>query len=51
MSKSAGSIVEATLKRDPNELEFIQSVQEVIHAIERVISKNTWESFLVLVYI
>nr|GEY70127.1 NADP-specific glutamate dehydrogenase isoform X1 [Tanacetum cinerariifolium] len=41
MSKSAGSIVEAALKRDPNELEFIQSVQEVIHALERVISKNT----------
>ncbi|KVI05872.1 hypothetical protein Ccrd_015752 [Cynara cardunculus var. scolymus] len=41
MSKSAGSIVEAALKRDPNELEFIQSVQEVIHALERVISKNS----------
>ncbi|PWA62965.1 amino acid dehydrogenase family protein [Artemisia annua] len=41
MSKSAGSIVEAAIKRDPNELEFIQSVQEVIHALERVISKNT----------
>ncbi|KAI3727304.1 hypothetical protein L1987_67117 [Smallanthus sonchifolius] len=41
MSKSAGSIVEAALKRDPNELEFIQSVQEVIHSLERVISKNS----------
>ncbi|KAK9066196.1 hypothetical protein SSX86_013517 [Deinandra increscens subsp. villosa] len=41
MSKSAGSIVEVALKRDPNELEFIQSVQEVIHSLERVISKNS----------
>ncbi|KAF5793372.1 putative glutamate dehydrogenase (NADP(+)) [Helianthus annuus] len=41
MSKSSGSIVEAALKRDPNELEFIQSVQEVIHSLERVISKNS----------
>ncbi|KAJ0800852.1 putative glutamate dehydrogenase (NADP(+)) [Helianthus annuus] len=41
MSKSPGSIVEAALKRDPNELEFIQSVQEVIHSLERVISKNS----------
>ncbi|KAG5627632.1 hypothetical protein H5410_012850 [Solanum commersonii] len=41
MSKTAGSIIEAALKRDPHELEFIQSVQEVIHALERVISKNS----------
>lgn len=40
MSKTAGSIVEAALKRDPHELEFIQSVQEVVHALERVIAKN-----------
>ncbi|KAL8466091.1 hypothetical protein ACS0TY_035271 [Phlomoides rotata] len=41
MSKSAGSIVEAALRRDPHEAEFIQSVQEVVHALERVISKNS----------
>ncbi|CAA2995657.1 NADP-specific glutamate dehydrogenase isoform X1 [Olea europaea subsp. europaea] len=41
MSKTAGSIVEAALKRDPHEAEFIQSVQEVVHALERVISKNS----------
>ncbi|KAK6803986.1 hypothetical protein RDI58_001770 [Solanum bulbocastanum] len=41
MSKTAGSIIEAALKRDPHELEFIQSVQEAIHALERVISKNS----------
>ncbi|XP_075479609.1 uncharacterized protein LOC142520501 isoform X1 [Primulina tabacum] len=40
MSKTAGSIVEAALRRDPHEAEFIQSLQEVIHALERVISKN-----------
>ncbi|CAN1286457.1 NADP-specific glutamate dehydrogenase [Linum perenne] len=36
----AGSIIEAALKRDPNEVEFIQSVQEVVHALDRVIAKN-----------
>ncbi|KAK4427301.1 NADP-specific glutamate dehydrogenase [Sesamum alatum] len=41
MSKTAGSIVEAALRRDPHETEFIQSVQEVVHALERVISKNS----------
>ncbi|CAI9773584.1 unnamed protein product [Fraxinus pennsylvanica] len=41
MSKTAGSIVEAALKRDPHEAEFMQSLQEVIHALERVISKNS----------
>ncbi|CAM8904030.1 unnamed protein product [Rhodiola kirilowii] len=41
MSKTAGSIVEAALKRDPYEVEFIQSVQEVVHALERVIAKNS----------
>lgn len=38
--KTAGSIVEAALKRDPHELEFIQSIQEAVHALERVIAKN-----------
>ncbi|KAH0920748.1 hypothetical protein HID58_020766 [Brassica napus] len=38
---SAGSIVEGALKRDPNEIEFIQSVQECVHALERVIAKNS----------
>ncbi|XP_047960199.1 NADP-specific glutamate dehydrogenase [Salvia hispanica] len=41
MSKTAGSIVEAALRRDPHEAEFIQSVQEVVHSLERVISKNS----------
>ncbi|CAB4272429.1 unnamed protein product [Prunus armeniaca] len=41
MSKTAGSIVEAALKRDPHEVEFIQSLQEVVHALERVIAKNS----------
>ncbi|KAL3528650.1 hypothetical protein ACH5RR_007972 [Cinchona calisaya] len=41
MSKTAGSIVESALKRDPHEPEFLQSVQEVVHALERVISKNS----------
>ncbi|CAA0287244.1 putative glutamate dehydrogenase (NADP(+)) [Arabidopsis thaliana] len=41
MSKSAGSIVEGALKRDPNEIEFVQSVQESVHALERVIAKNS----------
>ncbi|XP_073118923.1 uncharacterized protein [Henckelia pumila] len=41
MSKTAGSIVETALRRDPHEAEFIQSVQEVVHALERVISKNS----------
>uniref|UniRef100_A0A2P2MTW1 NADP-specific glutamate dehydrogenase n=1 Tax=Rhizophora mucronata TaxID=61149 RepID=A0A2P2MTW1_RHIMU len=41
MSKTAGSIVEAALKRDPHEAEFIQLVQEAVHALERVIAKNT----------
>ncbi|GMH14236.1 hypothetical protein Nepgr_016077 [Nepenthes gracilis] len=41
MSKTAVSIVEVSLKRDPHEVEFIQSVQGALHAIERVISKNS----------
>lgn len=41
MSKTAGSILEAVLKRDPHEVEFIQSAQEVVRALERVISKNS----------
>ncbi|KAA8540308.1 hypothetical protein F0562_024129 [Nyssa sinensis] len=41
MSKTAGSIVEAALKRDPHEVEFIQSLQEAVHALERVIAKNS----------
>lgn len=41
MSKSAGSIVEVALKRDPHEVEFIQSVQEAVHSLERVVAKNS----------
>lgn len=40
-SKTAASIIEALLRRDPHEAEFIQSVQEVVHALERVIAKNS----------
>ncbi|GMH22064.1 hypothetical protein Nepgr_023907 [Nepenthes gracilis] len=41
MSKTASSIIEVVSKRDPHEVEFIQSVQEAVHAIERVIAKNS----------
>ncbi|KAK4790833.1 hypothetical protein SAY86_031246 [Trapa natans] len=41
MSKTAGSIIEAALKRDPHEVEFVQCVQEAVHALERVIAKNS----------
>uniref|UniRef100_A0A1D1Z0S3 glutamate dehydrogenase (NADP(+)) n=1 Tax=Anthurium amnicola TaxID=1678845 RepID=A0A1D1Z0S3_9ARAE len=41
MSKTAGSIVEAVLRRDPHELEYIQSVQEVVHSLEPVLMKNS----------
>ncbi|PKA49658.1 glutamate dehydrogenase (NADP+) [Apostasia shenzhenica] len=41
MSKTAGSIVESVLRRDPHEVEFLQSVQEVINSLEPVLSKNS----------
>ncbi|XP_008797874.1 NADP-specific glutamate dehydrogenase isoform X2 [Phoenix dactylifera] len=41
MSKSAGSILESVLRRDPHEVEFIQSVQEVVHSLEPVLAKNS----------
>ncbi|XP_010912018.1 uncharacterized protein [Elaeis guineensis] len=41
MLKSAGSILESVLRRDPHEVEFIQSVQEVVHSLDRVLSKNS----------
>lgn len=40
MSKTAGSIVESVIRRDPHEVEFIQSVQEVVHSLEPVLMKN-----------
>ncbi|BBN12912.1 glutamate dehydrogenase (NADP+) [Marchantia polymorpha subsp. ruderalis] len=40
MSKSAESILEAVIKRDPHEGEFIQAVSEVVHSLEAVLSKN-----------
>ena len=46
MSKTAGSILEATLKRDPHEVEFIQAVQEAVQALERVIAKNSRCAFI-----
>ncbi|KAI0513549.1 hypothetical protein KFK09_009574 [Dendrobium nobile] len=41
MSKTAGSIVESILKRDPHEVEFLQSVQEVINSLEPVLLKSS----------
>ncbi|KAK1290750.1 hypothetical protein QJS10_CPB18g00887 [Acorus calamus] len=41
MSKTAGSIVEAVFRRDPHDVEFIQSVQEVVHSLEPVLVKNS----------
>ncbi|XP_020580823.1 NADP-specific glutamate dehydrogenase isoform X2 [Phalaenopsis equestris] len=41
MSKTAGSIVESILKRDPHEVEFLQSVQEVINSLEPVLLKGS----------
>ncbi|XP_042462787.1 NADP-specific glutamate dehydrogenase-like isoform X2 [Zingiber officinale] len=41
MSKSASSILESVLRRDPHEVEFIQSVQEVVHSLEPVLLKNS----------
>ncbi|KAJ0971390.1 hypothetical protein J5N97_019349 [Dioscorea zingiberensis] len=41
MSKTAGSIIEAVLRKDPHEVEFIQSVQEVVHSLEPVLVKNS----------
>ncbi|OAY66930.1 NADP-specific glutamate dehydrogenase [Ananas comosus] len=41
MSKTAGSILESVLKRDPHEVEYVQSVQEVIHSLEPVLLKNS----------
>lgn len=41
MSKTAGSIIEAVLRKDPHEFEFIQSVQEVVHSLEPVLVKNS----------
>lgn len=32
MSKTVGSILKATVKRDPHEAEFIQAVHEIIDA-------------------
>ncbi|KAL3686322.1 hypothetical protein R1sor_008896 [Riccia sorocarpa] len=40
MSKNAESILEAVIKRDPHEGEFIQAVSEVVHSLEAVLSKN-----------
>eukprot|EP00246_Nothoceros_aenigmaticus_P018215 TRINITY_DN944_c0_g1_i1.p1 TRINITY_DN944_c0_g1~~TRINITY_DN944_c0_g1_i1.p1 ORF type:complete len:321 (-),score=50.97 TRINITY_DN944_c0_g1_i1:1019-1960(-) len=40
MSKSAQSILEGVIQRDPNEGEFIQAVQEVVHSLEPVLNKH-----------
>lgn len=40
LSKSAESIVEAVLRRDPFEGEFIQAVQEIVHSLEPVLSRQ-----------
>ncbi|CAM0881351.1 unnamed protein product [Alopecurus aequalis] len=41
LSKTAASILESVLKKDPHEAEFIQSIQEVVHSIEPVLVKNS----------
>uniref|UniRef100_A0A0D9V206 glutamate dehydrogenase (NADP(+)) n=1 Tax=Leersia perrieri TaxID=77586 RepID=A0A0D9V206_9ORYZ len=41
LSKTAASILESILKRDPHEAEFIQSIQEVVHSLEPVLMKNS----------
>ncbi|XP_020528815.1 NADP-specific glutamate dehydrogenase isoform X2 [Amborella trichopoda] len=41
MSKTAGTIVDAVLRRDPHEVEFIQAVQEVVHSLEPVLAKSS----------
>lgn len=41
MSKTVGSILKATVKRDSHEAEFIQAVHEVVQDLERVIGKNS----------
>ncbi|XP_010924923.1 uncharacterized protein [Elaeis guineensis] len=41
MSKSAGSILESILRRDPHEVEFIQYVQDVVHSLDPVLEKNS----------
>lgn len=39
LSKSAESVVEAVIRRDPHEVEYVQSVQEVVHSLEPVLHK------------
>ncbi|XP_021310738.1 NAD(P)-specific glutamate dehydrogenase isoform X3 [Sorghum bicolor] len=41
LSKTAASILECVLRRDPHEAEYIQSIQEVVHSLEPVLVKNT----------
>jgi glutamate dehydrogenase (NADP+) len=41
LSKTAASILESVLRRDPHETEFIQSIQVVVHSLEPVLVKNT----------
>uniref|UniRef100_A0A0C9RUV5 glutamate dehydrogenase (NADP(+)) n=1 Tax=Wollemia nobilis TaxID=56998 RepID=A0A0C9RUV5_9CONI len=40
LCKSAESIVEAVMRKDPHEVEFIQAVQEIVHSLEPVLSKT-----------
>ncbi|ONM41419.1 Amino acid dehydrogenase family protein [Zea mays] len=40
LSKTAASILECVLRRDPHEAEYIQSIQEVVHSLEPVLVKN-----------
>ncbi|XP_078439222.1 amino acid dehydrogenase family protein isoform X2 [Wolffia australiana] len=40
VSRTGSSVVGALLRRDPNETEFIQSVQEVVRSLEPVLVKN-----------
>ncbi|MCO5562018.1 hypothetical protein L7F22_015644 [Adiantum nelumboides] len=39
LSKSTESVVEAVIRRDPHEVEYVQAVQEVVHCLEPVLAK------------
>ena len=40
LSKSAESIVEAVMRRDPHEVEYVQAVQEIVRSLEPVLAKH-----------
>lgn len=46
LSKTAASILESVLRRDPYEAEFIQSIQEVVHSLEPVLICSNFGAFV-----